>query len=781
MGDSHLGPSLELSAEICGENKIPEHLLRADAKPSPLSAAPFRGPGERTLSASANATAEPARSLFDGLTAQVALLDASARIVDTNRAWRCETAQSSPFTGPLSSGADYAQYLDACRSRSAEAAEAIDKGIRSVLAGSTVEFDCEFPCPTATGTQWFHVRAVAIDNSPEGDAVLNAPAGANTAPSALAALIVSYENVSARVLAEENLRRSNAILEATQEAAAEGIFLVDKRGLVVRFNRRFVELWNIAPDEVEKLRENHMLLARVLDSLKDADEFIERIGYLYDHPEESASDVIYLKDGRVFERYSAPAVSPQGDYYGRVWSFTDITARKAAESRLAHQAFHDPLTGLPNRVLFSDRLERALARARRHNQFIAVLFLDLDRFKIINDSLGHEAGDQLLIAVGQRLRARMRPEDTAARLGGDEFTVLLEDIQDVEAAARVAERIAEDLRAPFLIGAREVFTTSSIGIALSNGVGNSPDEVMRDADAAMYLAKSRGKAHYEIFDQTLTSRALEHLELENDLRRALHRGEFELFFQPIVNLVTNELVGHEALLRWRHPTRGLTSPAEFIPIAEETGLIVAIGAWALREACSQCKVWNDVNEVAGLSAGVRMSVNLSARQFEQPDLVADVAATLRETQLAPHLLVLEITESAVMRDIDNALATLKALKQLGVGLAIDDFGTGHSSLSYLRRFPIDVLKIDRSFIAGLSEHAPEGDGAIVRAIITLAETFGVSVTAEGIETDAQLRELLQLNCPLGQGYLFAEPAAAAELDGSASLSPDVAEQPTSLK
>lgn len=714
-----------------------------------------------------------ARSLFDGLPIHMAVLDGSTRLLDANKAWKTAQPGNAPSCVQVAVGEQYLEFLAKQVGDCRAAAQEVTAGLKAVLDGSRGEFDHDFACKVAGELQWYHARIVGV----EGDT-----ADRSDSPRA----ILSFENISARVFAEENLRRSNAILEATQEAAAEGIFLVDKRGLVVRFNRRFTELWNVREHEVDHLRENHLLLSRVLESLKDPDEFIERIGYLYDHPDESTRDEIYLNDGRVFDRYSAPAVSPQGDYYGRVWSFTDITARKAAESRLAHQAFHDPLTGLPNRVLFLDRLERALARARRHNQFIAVLFLDLDRFKIINDSLGHEAGDQLLIAVGQRLRERMRPEDTAARLGGDEFTVLLEDIEDVHAAARVAERIAEDLRAPFQLGTREVFTTSSIGIALSNGTGHSPDDVMRDADAAMYLAKSRGKAHYEVFDQTLTSRALENLELENDLRRALNRGEFELFFQPIVNLLTNTVTGHEALLRWRHPTRGLIAPADFIPIAEETGLIVPIGSWVLREACSQCKAWNDAAALAPQGqereTPICISVNLSARQFEQPDLVADVAATLRETQIPPHQLCLEITESAVMQDIDAALSTLQALKTLGVGLAIDDFGTGHSSLSYLRRFPIDVLKIDRSFIAGLTEDPQAGDGAIVRAIITLAENFGVSVTAEGIETNLQLSELLQLNCSQGQGFFFAHPISAAEIDAGAE--PDAkhaASQESSLK
>ena len=674
----------------------------------------------------------------------MALLDGQGRVVDLNRAWR-EGEPQAPFCASIVHRESYLEVLEREAPDGVSAQLCAD--LRAFIAQGLSQFDCTFEWKKGTA-RWFHLRCVQSVGAGEER------------------FLLSFEDVSERKLAEENLQRSNAILEATQEAAAEGIFLVDRHGLLVRFNRRFVELWNIDPDKVDAMRENHQLLSFVLDSLKDPDEFIERISYLYDNPKELARDEIYLLDGRVFDRYSAPAISAAGDYYGRVWSFSDITARKADESRLAHQAYHDPLTELPNRALFHDRLNRALSRARRHGKYIAVLFLDLDRFKIINDSLGHDAGDRLLVMVGQRLRARMRPEDTAARLGGDEFTVLLEDIEDIHHAAGVAERIAEDLRAPFEIGGREVFTTSSIGIAISDGHSHVADDLMRHADAAMYQAKAHGKARYRIFDEALTSRALEHLELENDLRRALLRGEFAVFYQPIVSLADRKVRGYEALLRWNHPTLGLLAPKRFIPIAEETGLIVPIGAWVMREACAQMRRWQDER-----AQPLVISVNLSARQFEQPHLVADVAEILEETRLDACSLVLEITESMVMRDINSALETMRALKKLGVGLAIDDFGTGYSSLAYLKKFPVDTLKIDRTFVAGMNESAPHvtsSDRAIVRAVITLAESFGVSVTAEGIENPDQLVQLLEMNCATGQGFLFARPCPAAEISNVAS-------------
>lgn len=705
-----------------------------------------------------------ARSLFDRILVPTAVLDDEGVVLDVNRAWR-EAKPETPYYG-VEIGDNCFDFLRKRSSKigsGASGLSAVREGAMKLGAYMGAEFHHTFAWNKGNVTQWFNARAVRIA----------ACRPASEDEEKCESLVLQFEDVSERKHAEDELRRSNAILEATQEAAAEGIFLVDRNGLLVRFNRRFVELWNIDPDRVEQMQENHELLSFVLDSLEDPDEFIERIGYLYDHPHESARDEISLKDGRIFDRYSAPAISAQGDYYGRVWSFADISARKADERRLAHQAFHDPLTGLPNRALFSDRLERALARARRHNQFIAVLFLDLDRFKLINDSLGHEAGDQLLIALSQRLRARMRPEDTAARLGGDEFTILLEDIDNVEAAAHVAERIAEDLRVPFKVGGREVFSTSSIGIAISDGIRHAPDDLMRNADAAMYLAKASGKAHYEVFEEALTSRALERLELESDLRRAIARNEFEVFYQPIIALETNRVCGHEALLRWNRPTHGMVLPSEFIALAEETGLIIQIGAWVLREACRQTEIWQRaINQTDGERAEpLSISVNLSARQFEQPDLVSQVAKILRETDLQGSQLELEITESVVMRDIGTAMETLLALKKLGVRLAIDDFGTGYSSLAYLKQFPVDTLKIDRSFIAGMTGETTltsvaarvDGDGAIVRAVISLAETFGVAVTAEGVETAAQLTQLRGLNCESGQGFLFAHPRPASEI------------------
>ncbi len=436
----------------------------------------------------------------------------------------------------------------------------------------------------------------------------------------------------------------------------------------------------------------------------------------------------------------------------------DITERKTLEAQLVHQAFHDPLTKLPNRALFMNHLAQSLARAGRHQCSVALLFLDLDRFKVINDSLGHEVGDQLLITVAERLQTCIRGQDTAARLGGDEFTVLLEDIVDVGDAIQVADRIATMLQAPVQINGHEMFVTTSIGIVIEGDHSSAGEDLLRCADVAMYQAKKHGKARYAVFDPAMNQEAIERLKLETDLRRAVGWQELCLFYQPIMDLTTGRIAGVEALIRWQHPDGSLVSPAKFIPVAEETGLILPIGAWVLETACSQMREWQLLHpEHPPLS----VSVNLSARQFQHPSLAQDVARILQQTGLPVSSLKLEITESILMENGASTLAILKELKALGVGLAIDDFGTGYSSLAYLRRFPIDVIKIDRSFVDRLAHDAD--DTAIVRAIITLAKTMNLTVTGEGIETPEQLSMLQLLGCDHGQGYLFARPLPSCAL------------------
>src|SRR6266542_6460153 len=422
---------------------------------------------------------------------------------------------------------------------------------------------------------------------------------------------------------------------------------------------------------------------------------------------------------------------------------------------LARQAFRDSLTNLVNRALFMDRLGHALARTERGADELAVLFLDLDRFKVVNDTLGHSVGDQLLVEVSYRLGTALRPGDTVARLGGDEFGILLEDVADAETAETIAVRIEEGLGKPYPFEGRDVFVTASIGIALSSAKLASPEEILRDADLAMYHAKAKGKARHEVSDGSMGAPALDRMDLEMDLRSAISRHEFRLHYQPILRLDTGKIAEVEALIRWQHDKRGLLQPDDFIGLTEETGLIVPIGQWVLAEACKQARTWQ--TEYPS-SPPLVMSVNLSAKQFQHPQLVEEITQALRETGLAPSCLKLEITESTVMHDAPATLAKLRELKELGVRLAIDDFGTGYSSLGYLKRFPVDTLKIDRSFVKGLSRES--GDSAIVRAVVTVAKSLNMDVTAEGVETEGQLTELKVLGCDQGQGFLFARPVSA---------------------
>ncbi|MGD0362156.1 MAG: EAL domain-containing protein [Bryobacteraceae bacterium] len=462
----------------------------------------------------------------------------------------------------------------------------------------------------------------------------------------------------------------------------------------------------------------------------------------------------------------------QGKAARMAGSQTDITGSKT----------FDPLTGLPNRTQFHERLAACMDRAAQEPDYpFTVLCLDLDRFKVVNDSLGHTAGDELLVHVAQRLRSAVRSaplpgeergafRDLIARLGGDEFAILLENV-DSHGAIRIADRIRESIHAAFKLESREVFTTASIGIVPGHSAYRTPTEILRDADTAMYKAKSLGRSRFEVFEAGMRAQAVARLDLESDLRRAVDKGEFVLYYQPKVNLKTQQIVGVEALIRWLHPERGIVAPDEFIPLAEETGLIVPIGLWVLREACMAMRRWHaEFPTVPPLE----VSVNVSVRQFREPDLQAQVAAILAETQLDPKTLQLEITESVLMDDLETVATLLDGLKTLGVGLKIDDFGTGYASLKCLNRLPFDVLKIDRSFVVHMSEK--DGTGDTIRTILLLAENLGMQVVAEGIERKDQLEELQALHCDYGQGYYFSPPLEPEALGALIRKSREIAEK-----
>jgi diguanylate cyclase (GGDEF)-like protein/PAS domain S-box-containing protein len=442
---------------------------------------------------------------------------------------------------------------------------------------------------------------------------------------------------------------------------------------------------------------------------------------------------------------------------GIVVNYRDVTDRRSLEQQLRHQAFHDSLTGLPNRALFLDRLAHSVARTRRGHDPLAVVFIDLDDFKAVNDSLGHAAGDELLVAVAGRIRMTVRESDTPARMGGDEFAILLEDAPTVEAARESATRVLEALRLPFRLQRQDMAIRASAGIAMYASPEQSADELLRNADISMYSAKAQGKDRLVVYESAVHDAAIWRLQLRQDLQLALEHEEFALVYQPLVDLETNEITGVEALLRWQHPRRGLVGPTEFVPIAEETGLIVPIGRWVLERACLQAREWRAARGGRGLD----LSVNLSGRQIEDPELVDDVRRALEKADLEPRRLTLELTESILMHDAERTIETLGRLRGLGVRLAIDDFGTGYSSLSYLRQLPVDALKIDRSFVA-VVDSGPD-EAALVRSIVSLAQSLRLETIAEGIEQPGQLAELRSIGTRLGQGYLFARPLESSEI------------------
>ena len=564
--------------------------------------------------------------------------------------------------------------------------------------------------------------------------------------------IAIKQDISERKRAEEALWFKTALLEAQAETGIDGILVVDQNGEIVFANKQFGLQFAI-PVELLAEGDDRRVLEYVLSRISGREAFLERVQYLYAHPEEKSRDEIKLNSGRVFDRYSAPLIDAKRRYRGRIWYFRDVTDQKLSEERAQFLAYYDALTGLPNRILLQDRLNKALARARRQHDKVAILFLDLDRFKSVNDSLGHGVGDLLLQEVAKRLQAWVREQDTVARLGGDEFTVMVSDVKSNADAAISAQRVLDTVCRQFVVKGHSVTIGCSIGISIFPDHGEDVQVLIKNADAAMYNAKDSGRNTFQFFTPAMDAEARERLILENCMRSALERGEFFLMYQPQMDIRSGEITGLEALLRWKHPELGTVPPDRFIPIAENSGMIVPIGEWVLRQACAQARKWQD----EGLPAAA-VAVNVSVVQFRQAGFCELVRRVLRDTGLEPRHLELELTESLLLSNADMTLSVMDELNGMGVTLAIDDFGAGYSSFSYLRQFRVSKFKIDHSFIRDVATNP--ADAAITSAIITMARNLKLRVIAEGVENEAQLSFLRANHCDEIQGYYCSRPLMA---------------------
>ena len=565
-------------------------------------------------------------------------------------------------------------------------------------------------------------------------------------------LLANVRDITKRRRGEEALLFKTALLEAQSETTIDGILAVDESDHIVLVNKQFGLNFGI-PDELLSARDDLILREYVREKVEDPDAFVERIQYCNSHRDEKSSDELRLKNGTIFYRYTAPLVDSKGQYRGRIWYHRDITDSKAAEERIQFLAYHDALTELPNRALLQDRLDNALAVARRRNEKVALLFLDLDRFKIINDSLGHAFGDMVLKEIAKRLKNCTREYNTVARVGGDEFLIMLNSVKEVADVAIVAERIMEEMSARFIIQGHSLSVGCSIGVSMFPEHGADGETLIKNVDAAMYSAKQDGRRSIRFFTDEMNAQAVERLTIGKNLRLALEKEEFFLLYQPQMEIESGRITGFEALIRWQHPEMGLVPPDRFISIAENNGLILPIGEWVLRTACAQARKWQD----EGLPA-VPVAVNVSAIQFRQEGFCTLIRKVLEDTGLSPQYLELELTVSLLLSNADVTLPVLHELREMGLKLAIDDFGTGYSSLSYLRQFPVDKLKIDRSFVRDIAVSCD--DAAIATAIVSMAGSLRLKVIAEGVENEAQMAFLKEHRCDEIQGYYFSMPLSA---------------------
>jgi diguanylate cyclase (GGDEF)-like protein len=549
------------------------------------------------------------------------------------------------------------------------------------------------------------------------------------------------------------LQQSLSVARGTLESSADGIMAIDENNKIIDYNNKFIEIWNISSLMLET-KDATVVLEHIANQLEDSDNFFKLIQELSNKLDIVKIDKLKTNNDRIFEHYSQPYLL-HDKFAGRIWSFRDITIRAKLEEKLEYQATHDALTGLANRTLLVDRISRAIATAKRNNAQFGLLFFDLDRFKLINDSLGHMAGDQLLQDTTHRIQASIREEDTFARLGGDEFVIVITTMKDKRDLGRIADKILTTFNEPFRISDRNINVSASFGISIYPTEGKDPDELLRYADIAMYRAKGKGGKQFQFYNAELSRQSMELLEIETDLRKAVAENEFFIWYQPEQNMASQAIFSVEALLRWQHPTKGVLLPIDFIPLAEETGLIIPLGEWVLRTACKQTKHWHDRGHK------VCVAVNIANKQFKKDYLPQLVKSILAETKLPPEFLELELTETVIINNADS-VETISALKDIGIIIALDDFGSGYSSLNYLSKIRVDRLKIDQSFVKNIDIN--RGDEVIIQAIISMAKDLNLEVLAEGVETKRQLEFLKSKHCAEIQGFYLSHPLSAVDLE-----------------